>query len=176
MLAQWLQHMLAEGLRCLDDLGLLLRFGIIHQWRINQVIPLGVGAEDGLQGGGDRQGQESTERAKQRTEGQHCEEGDRGIDIHGALGNSRRKNQVLNLLVDDDERQHSHGICPTAIAPSEQHRQRTADIGADCGDELGDHTAEERQRQPIGHMQNFQENCGARGIDKRQDGAGKQEG
>ena len=33
-----------------------------------------------------------------------------------------------------------------------------------------------RRSMPIGHMQNFQENCGARGIDKRQDGAGKQEG
>ena len=141
-----MQHTLADRLGAFHHLRLLFRNRIVHQRGIDQIVPFGVGAEDGLDGSGDRQRQECAERAEQRTEGEHGEEGDGIVDVHGALRDLRREDQVFDLLVDADECEHGDAIPDATVAPSEQHRQCTADIGAEHRDELRGDAAEQRQR------------------------------
>ena len=142
----------------------------LHQRRIDQIVPLGVGAGDRLDRGDDRQRQERADRAEPRAEGQDGKEGDRIVDIHGAAGDLRREDQVFDLLVDADERHHGDRLPQTTAAPGEQHRQRAADVRAEHRDELRYDAAEQRQRHPIRHVQRHQADRGEERVEHGEDG------
>lgn len=148
----------------------LVRNRIVHQRRIDQIVPLGVGAGDRLDRGDDRQRQERADRAEQRAEGQDGKEGDRIVDVHGAAGDLRREDQVFDLLVDADERHHGDRLPQTTAAPGEQHRQRAADVRAEHRDELRYDAAEQRQRHPIRHVQRHQADRGEERVEHGEDG------
>ena len=175
MVAHRLDHALTERLGALHDLGLLPRHRIAHQRRLHQRIAFRVHLEDGLHARRDRQCEERAQSAEQRAHHQYGEERDAWVEVHRALRDLRRENQVLDLLVHDDEHQHTDPVPQAIRPPGEQHRQRAADIRADRRHELRHDAAEQRQRQPIWHVDNLQENGRAGGVDGGQDGAGEQE-
>ena len=138
--------MLAEYFGTFHQLRLLFRHRIVHQRGIDQLVPLCIGAEDRLHGRDHRQCEERAQRAEQRGERQHREERHGIVHIHGALGDLRRENQILDLLIHADKHQHRHGLPQSAATPCEQHWQRAADIRTQHRNELRNHTAEQRQR------------------------------
>ena len=136
----------ADDFGAFHQLRLLFRHRIVHQRGIDQLVPLCIGAEDRLHGSDHRQCEECAKSAKQRSERQHREERHGIVHIHGALGDLRREDQILDLLIHADEHQHRHGLPQSAATPREQHRQCAADIRAQHRNELRNHTAEQRQR------------------------------
>ena len=144
--ARHIVQMLAEYFGTFHQLRLLFRHRIVHQRGIDQLVPLCIGAEDRLHGCDHRQCEERAQRAEQRGERQHREERHGIVHIHGALGDLRRENQILDLLIHADKHQHRHGLPQSAATPCEQHWQRAADIRTQHRNELRNHTAEQRQR------------------------------
>ena len=168
------QHVFADRFGAFNELRLLIGFGIVHQRGIDQIVTLGVRAQNGLDGSHDRQREERAESSEQGTERQHRQERHRIVDVHGALGDLRREDEVLDLLVDADERQNTQSAQHPAVDPSEQDRQRAADIGAEHRDELRCHTAEQRQRHPVRHIQQFQADGGEESVEQCKNRSGEQ--
>jgi hypothetical protein len=97
-----------------------------------------------------REREHRTHRPDEGGAGDHRPERDCRMQLHGVGGDARREQVVLDLLIQDDERQRPDDV-DGIVERRDDDRERACDIGADDGNELRDDPDPERERDGVGN-------------------------